>query len=197
MITTRRSAYAGLRHPLGHWKPAAIALVAAVLLVTVALPLAILARETGQAGRMAAAVQVSGGAIANSLLLSGAGATLIAALSLLLGYAMGRAPSRLRTMAELAFLVVFAVPSTVVGIGLIDLWNRPGLLGEIYTSPLILVIGYLARFVPVAAPSSPPTCGRLRFRLRKQRQLPEHRGRKPSPGIVLPSCVPGFSQPGS
>jgi iron(III) transport system permease protein len=151
MITTRRSAYAGLRYSLGHWKPAVIALLAAVLLVTVALPLAVLARETGQPGRMVAAVQASGGAIANSLLLSGTGATLIVALSALLGYGIGRAPTRLRTMVELALLVVFAVPSTVVGIGLIDLWNRPGLPGEIYKSPLIILIGYLARFVPVAA----------------------------------------------
>lgn len=151
MITTRRSAYAGARYSLGHWKPAVIALLAVVLLVTVALPLAVLARETGQPGRMVATVQASGGAIANSLLLSGAGATLIVALSALLGYGIGRAPARLRIMAELALLVVFAVPSTVVGIGLIDLWNRPGLPGVIYKSPLIIIIGYLARFVPVAA----------------------------------------------
>ncbi|HEX9424596.1 MAG TPA: ABC transporter permease subunit, partial [Pyrinomonadaceae bacterium] len=47
--------------------------------------------------------------------------------------------------------VTFAVPSTVVGIGLIRLWNRPGLPGDVYKSMAIIVIAYLARFVPVGA----------------------------------------------
>jgi iron(III) transport system permease protein len=48
-------------------------------------------------------------------------------------------------------LVIFAVPSTVLGVGLIGLWNRPGLFGEIYTSQIIVIIGYIARFVTIAA----------------------------------------------
>jgi ABC-type Fe3+ transport system permease subunit len=54
-------------------------------------------------------------------------------------------------MADVLFLVLFAVPSTIVGVGLIGLWNRPGPLGIVYGTELVLVLGYLARFVPVAA----------------------------------------------
>jgi len=43
-------------------------------------------------------------------------------------------------------IVIFAVPSTVVGVGLIGLWNRPGPAASVYTSPAIIVVGYLARF---------------------------------------------------
>jgi ABC-type Fe3+ transport system permease subunit len=47
--------------------------------------------------------------------------------------------------------VVFAVPSTIVGVGLIGLWNRPGLLGTLYGTDAMFILGYVARFVPVAA----------------------------------------------
>jgi iron(III) transport system permease protein len=46
--------------------------------------------------------------------------------------------------------VPFAVPSTIVGIGLIGLWNRPGLAGALYGTNVMLLLVYLARFLPVA-----------------------------------------------
>jgi iron(III) transport system permease protein len=84
-------------------------------------------------------------------MLSTVAATLIVALGVLLGYGRARGRTRWREVIDLAFIVTFAVPSTVVGIGLINLWNRPGLPGEVYKSMAIIVIAYLARFVPVAA----------------------------------------------
>ena len=47
-------------------------------------------------------------------------------------------------------VVLFAIPSTIVGVGLIGLWNRPGLLGVLYGTDAMLLLAYLARFVPVA-----------------------------------------------
>jgi iron(III) transport system permease protein len=58
---------------------------------------------------------------------------------------------RARGVAELISLVSFAVPGTVIAIGLIGLWNRPGLPGVIYKSMVILMIACIARFLPVAA----------------------------------------------
>jgi ABC-type Fe3+ transport system permease subunit len=43
------------------------------------------------------------------------------------------------------------VPSTIVGVGLIGLWNRPGLVGTLYGTDVMFILGYLARFVPVTA----------------------------------------------
>ena len=45
----------------------------------------------------------------------------------------------------------FAAPSTIVGVGLIGLWNRPGVVGALYGTDVMFILGYLARFVPVAA----------------------------------------------
>src|SRR5262249_47414051 len=129
----------------------AMAVLGLVLFLSVALPLAVLALEVGRVERITAAIRASGGAITNSLMLATIGATLIVALAVLLGYGRARARIRWRDLIDLAFIVTFAVPSTVAGIGLISLWNRPGLPGEVYKSMAIIVIAYLARFVPVAA----------------------------------------------
>jgi iron(III) transport system permease protein len=102
--------------------------------------------------RIVVALEGSGGAAPNSLALSAIGATLAVALALLPGYARARVKSRRSGhLADLLFIALFAVPGTVVGVGLISLWNRPGMAGAVYTSPLIIVIAYLARFTPVAA----------------------------------------------
>jgi iron(III) transport system permease protein len=55
-----------------------------------------------------------------------------------------------RPAAQVALVVLSAVPSTIVGVGLIGLWNRPGPLGGLYGTDAMLLIAYLARFVPVA-----------------------------------------------
>lgn len=151
MITTRRSTHAGLPLPLGSWRALAIGAVGLVLFVSLGLPLTVLAIEVGRIERIVSAIKMSAEAIANSLLLAIIGATLITALAVLLGYGRARARTQLRGLVDLVFVVVFAVPSTVVGIGLIGLWNRPGLPGEVYDSLGIILIAYLARFVPVAA----------------------------------------------
>jgi iron(III) transport system permease protein len=151
VITTSRTVRTGLPLSLGKWRLPAIAMVGLVVLLAVALPLVTLVRESSGAWNAGAPVRESGRAIANSLFISAAGATLIVAIGMLLGYGMARMRMRARGVVELISLVSFAVPGTVVAIGLIGLWNRPGLPGEIYRSMAIIMIACIARFLPVAA----------------------------------------------
>jgi len=151
MIATPRTVRMGLPLMLGRWRVLAIGAFGLVLLLSVILPLGVLAREVGRFERIMTSVAQSGTAISNSVVLSTVGATLIVALGVLLGYGRARARTRWRDLIDLSFIVTFAVPSTVVGIGLISLWNRRGLPGEVYKSMAIIVVAYLARFVPVAA----------------------------------------------
>ena len=150
-LTSRRSTRTGLTLPLGRWRALAIAASALVLAFAVILPLVVLALEAGRLSRIATALSASVQAITNSLFLGIVGATLILVLGLALGYWRGRARTRFKGLVDLGFIVVFAVPSTVVGVGLIGLWNRSGWPGKVYSSAAIIVIAYLARFVPVAA----------------------------------------------
>jgi iron(III) transport system permease protein len=131
-------------------KPAAIAAIV-VVIVALGVPLVVLVREAMGAPSWSAVVGGSGDAIANSLLLATAGATAVVSLAVWLGYARARARGRLGQLADVLLLVVFAVPSTIVGVGLIGLWNRPGMLGTVYGTDAMFLLAYLARFVPVAA----------------------------------------------
>jgi iron(III) transport system permease protein len=96
-------------------------------------------------------VQGSGEAVRNSLTLGAIGATVVTLLAVWLGYARARMSRRFGIIVDVLFLVLFAVPSTVVGVGLIGVWNRAGIPGDVYGTQGMLVLAYLARFVPVAA----------------------------------------------
>jgi iron(III) transport system permease protein len=135
----------------GRWRrPAEVAMLL-VAAVAVALPIVILGREALAARSLGTVVTGSVNAIVSSLLLSAVGATLVVAVAPWLGYVQARAGRAFRRGFQVVLVTLFAVPSTIVGVGLIGLWNRAGPLGALYGTDLMFVLGYLARFVPVAA----------------------------------------------
>ena len=150
LVTTRRSSWT---RPLllDEWRRSATLAAIAVLIVALLLPLAILVDEARGARSLAAVLAASGVAIVNSLLLATAGATAVVSVAVWLGYARARADGRLGQSADILFIVLFAVPSTIVGVGLIGLWNRSGPFGAVYGTDFMLLLGYLARFIPVTA----------------------------------------------
>ncbi len=150
-ISVRRSIHPALPLALGRWRVLVFGGTILVLTAAVVLPLIALAYEAGNVKRVASTFEGSREAVINSLLLAAIAATLIIILATFLGYWRGQERTRWRSVFDLFLLVIFAVPSTVLGVGLIGLWNRPGLLGGIYTSQGIIIIGYIARFVTVAA----------------------------------------------
>lgn len=151
LIATRRGT-TGLHLALFEaWKPLAVLAATAMILLALVLPLSALIREALGVKSWALVVAGSGSAIRNSLFLAAVGATLTVGIGLWLGYARARARLVVGTMTDVALVVLFAVPSTVAGVGLIALWNRPGVLGAVYGTDAMLVIVSLARFLPVAA----------------------------------------------
>lgn len=150
-ISVRRSIHPALPLALGRCRVFAFGGTIVVLTASVVLPLMALAYEAGSVQRVTSTLKGSRDAIINSLSLAAIAATLIIALASFLGYWRGRARTRWRGVFDLVLLVIFAVPSSVLGVGLIGLWNRSGPFGEIYTSQAMIVIAYIARFVTVAA----------------------------------------------
>jgi iron(III) transport system permease protein len=151
LLTTRRSVHPPLSFALSRWLRL-LALALSVLGCSlVASPLIVLVNEVGNVERMLPTLRQSQSAIASSLWLSVCGATLVVVVGFLLGYERARTRLKAKGLFDLMMIGTFAVPGAVVGIGLIGLWNQPGLLGATYQSPLIIVIGYMARFVPLAA----------------------------------------------
>jgi iron(III) transport system permease protein len=150
LITVRRSA--GVSPVVfDRWRRVAELGVLLVVATAVALPIVILGREALAARSLTVVVADSATAIIRSLALSAVGATLVVALAVWLGYAqarMGRAP---RLATQVLLVVLFAIPSTIVGVGLIGLWNRSGPLGVLYGTDVMFLLAHLARFVPVVA----------------------------------------------
>ena len=150
LVSTRR----GSQSPpalLNPWRRTTA--VVAILVVAVALgaPLVVLLGQARGAASWSTVVAGSGDAITNSLLLAAAGATAVVIVAVWLGHARARAGRRRGQLVDTLFLTVFAVPGTIVGVGLIGLWNQPGLFGAVYGTDAMFVLAYLARFVPVAA----------------------------------------------
>jgi iron(III) transport system permease protein len=149
LITARRSA--GVSAVAFHdWRRAAGTGLLAVMAAAVALPLVILGREALAARSFLEVVTGSGNAIVSSLLLSALGATLVVTVAVWLGYAQARMRRGTRLMIQVLLVLLFATPSTIVGIGLIGVWNRPGIAGALYGTDAMFLFAYLARFVPVA-----------------------------------------------
>ena len=149
-VVTRRG-LAGELQVLDGWRPAAAGAVACVVIAALFLPIAILTREARHISSWASVVTGSGAAIRNSLTLAAVGATAVSALAFWLGYGRARATRVAGMAADALFIVLFAVPGTIVGVALIGLWNRAGVAGSIYATNGMFVLVYLARFTPLAA----------------------------------------------
>jgi iron(III) transport system permease protein len=131
-------------------RPFALAAVVCLIGLGAALPVGTLAAEARTLGSIREAIDRSGGAIGESVALAGIAATVAAGVALVLGYRRARSTRRWAYWVDAALIALFAVPGTLIGVGLIELWNRPGIGGAVYGTAAIVVIAYLARFMPVA-----------------------------------------------
>jgi ABC-type Fe3+ transport system permease subunit len=98
--------------------------------------------------------------VQTSLVLGAGAATAVAAASPgLATLALARRSALLAIGAALVLLV--ATPAPVVGVALVQLFNRPGPLGLIYDSPAIIVIGHVVRLLPFGVALLLPAVARV------------------------------------
>ncbi len=192
LISVRRSIHPPLTMVLGRWRVIAIAGAIFLLAISVVLPLIALAYEAGSVQRVSSTLKGSRDAITNSLSLAAIAATLIVFLATFLGYWRGRARTRWRGIFDVVLLVIFAVPNTVLGVGLIGLWNRPGLFGEIYTSQAIIIIAYIARFVMVAALILATSVRQISESFEEAAEVAGGSWPRTFAQIMLPNMIPGI-----
>jgi iron(III) transport system permease protein len=84
-----------------------------------------------------------------SLLLALTAAGLTALLAFVIAHSLLRARQGPRAGLHYLTQVPFAVPPILLGIALIGLWNRPA-TGWLYDSVAMVVLGYVAHFLPFA-----------------------------------------------
>ncbi len=113
----------------------------------VLVPVGVLLKTAGPLATYQKSLSTSWEQISFSLALAIAGALVMTLLAYLLAHAMLRSPSKNRTIFEYLTQLPFAIPPILLGLALIKVWNRP-LTDWLYGSHLIILIGYLAHFIP-------------------------------------------------
>ena len=132
--------------PLGAFKPVMPVLIALIVTVTVLTPFAALVWQSAGTDIYFEAFEQAGGSIGRTLIYALTGATLLTIFGFLTGYAVHTRSIGWWRFLDASTLFLFALPSTVVAIGLISLWNRPW-SDFVYTTPLIVIMGFLAKYL--------------------------------------------------
>ncbi len=130
---------------LRHWKSPLATLMAALCLALVIVPLSALFADGFSPAGMNEAIQRAGASVVRSVMYSALAATILMALGFLLGHFMRGGRQRVLSAFTLA---LFAIPGTVLSIGLVRLWNTPG-TWFIYATPALLILGYTAQYCAV------------------------------------------------
>src|SRR5437667_1975542 len=99
--------------------------MAALCFALVILPLSALFADAFSAAAMHQAIQRAGASVVRSVMYSAVAATILMALGFLLGHAMRGGQQRILNFLTLA---LFAIPGTVLSIGLVRLWTTPSTL---------------------------------------------------------------------
>lgn len=136
--------------PLGRFKPSVFISVAVLCLVIVVVPLIALVAQSGSTGAYTRAWHTVGDSLIRSMVVAGVGATSLTILGFFVGYLIHTRALAMWRAVDAWTVMLFALPSTVIGIGLIALWNRPA-TNLIYATPLMILLGYLAQYTALTS----------------------------------------------
>ena len=148
--------------PLARWRAPA-ALILGLAGVLGAAPLAALALRAAQGGGFGELPRWIGSSFGTSLAAAAAAATGILVLGLPLAHALVRVRRAARLPDALAVLA-FVTPAAVLGVGLIQAWNRPA-TSWIYGSLAIVVLAFVARYAAVGLRTCASVLGQSSARL--------------------------------
>ena len=133
---------------LSGFEPWIAAVTLTIATVLVILPCAALVNRGRTINAMTVAWETAADSMAWSLGYGAAAATAISVLGFFLGYASQRRSIRATGLISLVTLMMFAIPGTLIGIGLVITWNRPS-LAWLYAGPAILVTGLVTQYVAI------------------------------------------------
>lgn len=178
--------------PLGRWRALAGALAWAYAGITVILPLVGLVVRAGGGATYAAALAGARASLIRTVWMAGAAATTMVILGFLLGYLVERHRRSRHDALDTLLLLLFAAPGTVLGVGLILFWNRPG-LAWVYGSALIIVVGWIGHFTPLAARVVGIRLGSLGPGVEEAARLAGVRWERVLSRVLVPLCRPALA----
>lgn len=145
---------------LGNARPWITLCVGISCLVIVVLPLIVLIFQSLPGDAYREAITRAGGSIRRSVAYAAVGATLLTVLGFLLGTLVHTRAFRFWRAVDSLALFLFATSGTVIGIGLIALWNRPS-TNFVYGTAAIIVLGTLARYSAIPHRMTVATLARI------------------------------------
>ena len=120
-----------------------------VIFISGILPFCFLVISAASLQAYISAFKLSIQPLINSLWLSALGASICVALGFFIAHCIRNARSKFKIFLDAGSILPLVVPPTVLGIGLINFWNRP-FLSYIYSSYWIIIFGFVACFIPFA-----------------------------------------------
>lgn len=125
-------------------------LVIIFCLTWVILPIAVLIIQSASISTYLKALERAGDSLMRSLIYAAIGATLLTVVGFSLGYLIQKRLFLFWRAVDSLTIFLFALPSTVIGIGLAGLWNRQA-TSFIYGSAAIIIFGYIAQYTALAS----------------------------------------------
>lgn len=88
----------------------------------------------------------AGGSLGRSMMYAGVGASILVFLGFIFGYLIHNRALRFWRAIDTLSIFFFALPSPVIGIGLVSFWDRPA-TNFIYGTSAMIMIGYVIQYV--------------------------------------------------
>ena len=175
---------------LGRWRVPALLAVSLFAATSVVLPLLALFAASLSPSAYLEAWNKAADSLWRSLVLAVVGATLLTVLGFFCGYLIHHRALRLWRAVDTLTLLLFTVPGTVIGVGLIVLWNRPG-TGFIYASAAVVIFAYLAQYTAVTSRVTLATLANVPRSVEEAAQMTGAPWLARIWHVVVPAALPG------
>jgi iron(III) transport system permease protein len=177
--------------PLGRWRiPTFFA--SCILTVTfVALPLLALIVASLSPVAYPEAWSRAADSAGRSLIFALSGASLLTILGFLCGYLVHHRALRVWRAVDTLTLLMFTLPGTVIGVGLIAFWNRP-VIGIVYSSAAIVILAYLAQYTALTSRITVATLANVPQSLEEAAQMTGAPWLARILRVVVPAALPGI-----
>lgn len=181
----------GLRISLGNARAPACVTVGIVCFVLVILPLLALIRTSLVGNAYGEALARTADSQVRSIEFALLGASALVVIGFLTGYLIHTRSFRGWLAVDSLTVFLFALPSTVIGVGLISLWNRPS-TSFIYATPAILLIGYLAQYAALPSRITVSTLGLIPLSMEEAGRVAGATWFRRMTGIIAPLAARGL-----
>ena len=181
----------GILFGLGPLKPICFACVTLLIIVSIIIPLWMLVKGAGPLENYSKAFTGSREQIFYSLWVSAVSSLIMVLFSLGASYYLEREKGFLRTLLDFLIQTPFGVPSIVVGIGLIRVWNHPW-TDWVYGTSAILIIGLITGYAPFVVKIVSTKMKQIHREFEEAAMLATSNGFRIFTKILLPLFVPAL-----